>query len=91
VRLHRHNHQLLKHQFSNSTIYFVVSKFTLENMNGMREMPKLKPKTTHAHKKFHQTGVVQNRGFFFFFFFFFFFKKKILRVRSNIIQESVDC
>jgi hypothetical protein len=29
---------------------------------GMREMPKLKPKTTHAHKKFHQTEAVQSRG-----------------------------
>jgi len=28
----------------------------------MREMPKLKPKTTHAQKKFHQIGVVQSRG-----------------------------
>jgi hypothetical protein len=25
-------------------------------------MSKLKPKTTHAHKKFHQTGAVQSRG-----------------------------
>jgi len=30
---------------------------------GMRDMPKLKFKTTHAHKKFHQTGAVQSRGF----------------------------
>jgi hypothetical protein len=29
---------------------------------GMKEMPKLKPNTTHAHKKFHQTGAVQSRG-----------------------------
>jgi hypothetical protein len=28
----------------------------------MREMPKLKPKTTHGHKKFHQTEAVQSRG-----------------------------
>jgi len=32
--LHKHNHQLLKHQISNSTIYFVTSKITLENMSG---------------------------------------------------------
>jgi hypothetical protein len=29
---------------------------------GVREMPKLKLKTAHAHKKFHQIGVVQSRG-----------------------------
>jgi len=51
-----------KASISNSTIYFVVSKITLKTINGMREMPKLKPKTTHAHKKFHQTWAVQSRG-----------------------------
>jgi hypothetical protein len=25
-------------------------------------MPELKTKTTHAHKKFHQTGAIQSRG-----------------------------
>jgi len=39
--LHKRNHQLLKHQFSNSTTYFVISKITLKNMTGMREMSKL--------------------------------------------------
>jgi len=30
-------------------------------MNGHeRDMPKLKSKTTHAHKKFHQTRAVQS-------------------------------
>jgi hypothetical protein len=28
----------------------------------MKEMPKLKPNTTHAHKKFHQTEAVQSRS-----------------------------
>jgi len=28
--LHKRNHQLLKYQFSNSTIYFVVTKFRHE-------------------------------------------------------------
>jgi hypothetical protein len=53
--LHKRNHQLLKHQFSSSTIYFVVTKFTLENMNGHERDAK-------TYTQVHQIRAVQSRG-----------------------------
>jgi hypothetical protein len=55
VCLHKHNHQLLKHQFANSTFYFDISKIMLENINGHERCQNSNPRlNTHSRSSSKQ-------------------------------------